>query len=175
VIPLFLGLTIANLLALAVAAGVGLAAAGGAQMVSLHRLAGSLAALFCVGAHCVILTYFIATGKWIQHALSVKKLDPTLSATTRRPRAQAFAAAIAAVSIVALTAFFGAAVDNGLAPKFWHFLLALTAWVVNLMAAGVEYQAIRRNAAIIDQILAASMAAQKPGNEGSGNAQFRGG
>ena len=73
-IVLFLGLTLANFACLITVAILGYA--GGAT--SWHRLAGALAAMVCCGVHCVVFTYFIATGKWIEHAILVKGLDPKI-------------------------------------------------------------------------------------------------
>jgi hypothetical protein len=78
-IPLFLGLTAFNLLALSVATTLGYGVSFGRNWASYHQLAGALAAIACCGVHCVVFTYFIATAKWIQHAVTVKKLDPALA------------------------------------------------------------------------------------------------
>src|SRR5437588_3816391 len=32
----------------------------------------ALAAILCVAVHCIVATYFMATAKWAQHAVSVK-------------------------------------------------------------------------------------------------------
>jgi hypothetical protein len=154
-IPLFLGLTLANVTALLATIALGYAgtAATGA-LRSWHMLAGTMAALLCIAVHCVVFTYFIATAKWIQHAVSVKGLDAAYSAPTRSFKAQAFPAALGAMAVVFLTAIFGAATDNQMVSATWHHLLALTAFAVNLAAAAIEYNAISHNGRLIDQILA---------------------
>ena len=153
-ISLFLGLTLANLTALLATIGLGYAgSAGSAELRSWHMLAGILAVLLCIAVHCVVFTYFIATAKWIQHAVTIKHLDEQFTHPTRSFKAQAFPAALTAILAVFITAIFGAATDNHVVSVTWHHLLALTAFAVNLGAAAVEYQAIRRNGDLIDRLL----------------------
>src|SRR3954453_1392181 len=83
-IPLFLGLTAVNLLCLALASVLGFTRPG-----SAHILAGAVAAMVCVGVHCVVFTYFIATAKWAQHAVLTRKLDAQLIPPTRSFKMQA--------------------------------------------------------------------------------------
>lgn len=155
-IPLFLGITAVNLLCLAVSAALGYMSLRGvtADAKSWHILAGALAAIVCCGVHCVVFTYFIATAKWVQHALAVKRLDPALAAPTRSFKMQAFPAALAAMTVVFVTAIAGAARDNYGIPRFWHHGLAILALAVNIVVAAIEYRAIARNGRLIDQILA---------------------
>ena len=153
-IPLFIGLTAANLLALAAAAALGYAVQAGHPLSPWHILVGALAALCCCAVHCVVFTYFAATAKWVRHAISVKRLDPELAAPTRSFKAQAFPAAVLAMAVVFATAVLGAAADNyhGRWPGL-HHALALLSVAVNAAVAFVEYRAIERNGRLIDQVL----------------------
>jgi hypothetical protein len=153
-ISLFIGLTGFNLLCLAVTASLGYAVMlAGTRYAGYHQLAGSLSTVACCAVHCVVFTYFIATAKWIQHAIDVKRLDLALAAPTRSFRAQAFPSAIAAMLIVFITAIVGVAtISYGIRP-IWHHGLAWASLVVNVLVAAVEYRAIARNGALIDTIL----------------------
>src|SRR6476469_468297 len=111
-IPLFVGLTLVNLIGLGTAAGLGYAAKAGYPVGSWHVLAGALAALVCCAVHCVVFTYFAATAKWVQHAINVKRLDPLLAAPTRSFKAQAFPAALLAMALTFVAAVCGAGADN---------------------------------------------------------------
>jgi hypothetical protein len=154
-IPLFLGLTLVNLLCLGTATALGyMSLANAGESKSMHILAGALGTMVCVGVHCVVFTYFIATAKWIQHAVLVKKLDASLVKPTRSFKIQAFPAALAAMAIVFATAILGAARDNYGIPRIWHHAFALAALLVNVVVAAIEYRAIARNARLIDSILA---------------------
>lgn len=156
-IRLFLGLTVVNLTALLIAASLGYLHAWGRTAAGVggeHVLAGAIALVICVAVHCVVFTYFIATAKWAQHAITVKALDPAMAEPTRSFKALAFPAALAAMGAVFIAAIFGVALDAkyDISPT-WHHLLALASLIVNAWAALVEYTAIRRNAQLIDQIL----------------------
>ncbi len=153
-IPLFLGLTIANLTALLITIALGyfsIAAPG--SLRTLHMVAGFLTALLSVTVHCTVFTYFMATSKWVQHAVTVKGLDAAYVAPTRSFKAQAYPAALGAMFVVFLTAIFGAAVDNQMLRSGWHHAMALTSVGINLLAAVTEYGAISRNGKLIDQLL----------------------
>lgn len=152
-ITLFLGLTLANLAGLVTAIVFGYLAASNASLRQWHTLVGALATILCVAVHCVVFTYFIATAKWVQHAISLKQLDPTLASPTRSFKAQAFPWALGAIFTVFFTAIFGAAADNHLLQPLWHHFTALFMLAVNLFAAVGEYAAIRKNGQLIDRVL----------------------
>jgi hypothetical protein len=151
-IPLFLGLSIVNLLCLGVAMALGYWAPPDRR--DLHILAGALAAMVCIGVHCVVFTYFIATAKWVQHAIAVKHLDASLAEPTRSFKMQAFPAALLAMASVFAAAVLGAARDNYGIPKWWHHAMAVAAVAINAIVTVVEYRAIARNARLIDTVLA---------------------
>ena len=102
----------------------------------------------------MVFTYFIATGKWIEHAILVKQLDPKIALPTRTFKAAAFPAALGSMTLAITTAIIGAAVDNQYLSPAWHHVLAMLLLVGNLGAAFVEYRAIRDNGVLIDTILA---------------------
>lgn len=153
-LPLFLALTLVNLLCLGVttALGYGSVRAGGENR-QMHILAGALSTLVSCGVHCIVFTYFIATAKWIQHAVMVKRLDNRLVSPTRSFRKQAFPAALLAMAAVIAAAFLGAARDNGLVTRGWHHAFGIAALAINLVVAVFEFRAIRSNSHLIDRIL----------------------
>ena len=151
-IPLFVGLSLVNLLCLGVTMALGYWAP--ATQRHLHILAGALTTIVCCGVHCVVFTYFIATAKWVQHAVAVKRLDPALTTPTRSFKRQAFPAALLAMASVFLAAVLGAARDNYATPLIWHHATAIFAVLVNLAVSAVEYRAIARNGRLIDIVLA---------------------
>jgi hypothetical protein len=146
---LFLGLMLANFICL-----IATAAVGYAGLTSWHRLFGALSAIVCCGVHCVVFTYFIATGKWIAHAILVKRLEPAVAEPTRPLRRAAFAAALGVITLAITTAIVGAAVDNQYLAPAWHHMLAMVLLAGNVIAAVVEYRSIRDNGVVIDGILA---------------------
>ena len=151
-IPLFVGLSLVNLLCLGVTMALGYWTPPASR--GLHILAGALATLVCCGVHCVVFTYFIATAKWLQHAIAVKGLNPALATPTRSFRNQAFPAALLAMASMFGAAVLGAAADNYAIRPAWHHLTAIVALAINAGVAMVEYCAIARNGRLIDKVLA---------------------
>ncbi|MGB7158338.1 MAG: hypothetical protein WBD40_09755 [Tepidisphaeraceae bacterium] len=152
-LSLFLALTAFNLLCLLLTAALGYAY-GGSEVTQWHALAGVVATITCVAVHCVVFTYFIATAKWVRHAVTVKNLDPSLAAPTRSFKLQAFPAALLAMGVVFVAALLGAArASYGTSPA-WHHAAAWVAVAVNLLVAVIEYRAIARNGRLIDDVLA---------------------
>lgn len=161
-IPLFIGLTLVNLVCLVVTASIGFGGMTDHTVKSWHLLAGVMATLTCIAVHCIVFTYFIATSKWVQHAIAVKRLDPDLAKPTRSFRAQAFPAALLAMASVFATAVLGAATDNYSMPLHFHRIMAFTALTINAGVAFVEFGAIARNGRLIDDILEKAKSADTP-------------
>ena len=152
-LSLFLALTGFNLLCLVLTAALGYAY-GGSEVTQWHALAGVVATITCCAVHCVVFTYFIATAKWVQHAVTVKQLDPSLAAPTRSFKLQAFPAALLAMAAVFAAALAGAARASYGASPTYHHVLAWVAIATNVLVAVTEYRAIARNGRLIDRILA---------------------
>jgi hypothetical protein len=153
-IPLFLGITLVNLIALAATCALGYGVRAGHDLGAYHQLAGVLATLACCATHCIVFTYFMATSKWLQHAISVKQLDPALAEPTRSFKQQAFPAALIAMCITFLAAVSGAITFSYRIAPVWHHSLAIAAFVINALVAFIEYRAIARNGRLIDDVLA---------------------
>jgi len=154
-IPLFLAFSAVNLLGLVATLALGYGVSDGQRhLATYHQLAGIFATIVCCGVHCVVFTYFIATAKWVQHAITVKHLDEALAAPTRSFKAHAFPAALLAMASVCAAAFIGAATVGYAIRPIYHHVAALLAVLVNASVAAVEYNAIRRNGRLIDDILA---------------------
>ena len=151
---LFLVATAINLLALIATMILGYGVSNGKAWSAQHQLAGVLSTILCCAVHCIVFTYFIATAKWVQHAVTVKRLDQSLVAPTRSFRAAAFPAALSAMAITCLAAFLGAATFGYQFRPIYHHVIAVLAIAINAIVAFVEYRAIDRNAKLIDQILA---------------------
>jgi hypothetical protein len=160
-IPLFLGLTAFNLLCLGAVTALGYGVSRGQHhdLATWHQLGGALATIVCCAVHCVVFTYFIATSKWLAHAVTVKRLDAALVAPTRSFKAQAFPAALLAMASTCVAAFVGAATFGYALRPAYHHASAVACLLVNAAVAFVEYRAIARNGRLIDQVLAAATAA----------------
>jgi hypothetical protein len=153
-LPLFLALTLFNLLCLSITTALGYGVSWGHAWGPWHQLAGAIATIICCGVHCVVFTYFVATSKWVRHAIVVKNLDPSLIAPTRSFKVRAFPAALIAMAIVFVAAVAGAATFSYRLRPTTHHVLALLSLATNAICAIVEYRAIARNGRLIDTILA---------------------
>jgi hypothetical protein len=153
-IPLFLGLTLANLACLMTTAALGYTRSADPAAAQRHVALGFVSAILCCAVHCVAFTYFIATAKWVRHAVALRSLDPSLLAPTRSFKAQAFPAALASMLAVFIAAVTGAAAENFAVSPAVHHAAALAALAVNVLSAAAELLAIRRNGALIDRVLA---------------------
>ena len=152
-IPLFLGITFVNLIALAATWALGYGVHAGHDLGPYHQLAGVLATLACCATHCIVFTYFMATAKWLRHAITVKQLDPALADPTRSFKQQAFPAALLAMCTTFLAAVSGAITFSYRIAPIWHHSIALIAFATNLLVALIEYRAIARNGQLIDDVL----------------------
>jgi hypothetical protein len=153
-IPLFIGLTAFNLLCLITTTCMGYARSGHGHASTLHLMLGVMTTMACIAVHCIVFTYFIATAKWIQHAVTVKSLPQSLVEPTRSFKMQAFPAALAAMGMVFLTAILGAAADNYAVSSRVHLIAAVATVIVNALVAWREYTAIVKNGKLVDDVLA---------------------
>ncbi len=83
-IPIFLGPTAFNLLYLIPAMCMGYALFGHGHASTPHLMLGeTTTTMACIAVHCMVFTYFVATAKWIQHAVTVKSLPQSLIEPTQ--------------------------------------------------------------------------------------------
>jgi hypothetical protein len=161
-IPLFLGLSAANLLLLAIVFGLGLFAvdpAGKATtMYGYHLVMGFAAGLLTALAHLAVYTYFMATSKWLNAAADKAGLDPAryVSPALARKR-RVLPVALGAIGVTMLAMFAGAAADPTVRP-WWpaevHLATAALAIAANALGALMEYRLIRDQGALMDLALA---------------------
>lgn len=160
-IPLFLGLSVANVAVLCVVFGLGLGAVdaeGGATGPYAQHVAMGIAAGFlATGTHLATYTYFMATARWLQAATDKAGLDErrfVFPALERKKRA--LKVVMVALSVTMLTMFAGGGADPTAHPWFpggLHLMLAVAAVGVNLIAAWVEFGLIRQQGAVMDEVL----------------------
>lgn len=161
-IPLFLGLSAANVLVLGLAFGFGLFATDATTdapttLYTFHITVGIAAGLMTALAHTTVYTYFMATSKWLQAATDKADLDPTkfvLPALARKNRVLGIV--MVAVATTILTLFAGAASDPTVRP--WlpsgvHLLMGLTAIFVNLFAAVTQFPLVQQQGLLMGHAL----------------------
>ena len=161
-IPLFLGLTAANLLLMAAVFCLGPAAVDAHDaptgLYTLHLTLGFLAALVCALVHVAVYTYFMATCKWLAEAAAKAALEPGgCVAPALRRKTKALACVMAAI-VCMLAAMIGGAGADPTVDRLWpgqvHLVLALIALTANLVAAVIEYGLIADQGKLMDDVLA---------------------
>ncbi len=158
-IPLFLGLTLANLLMLSGAFALGLAArhlGDGADAYAAHLAMGLGAALGTAMTHCVVYTYFMATTKWLEAASDKAGLDrQRFVLQAKAAKSRSFRFVMLAILSTMVTAFGGAATDTVPGwPAHLHITLASVAILTNGLCARAEWLLIRARQALMDEALA---------------------
>jgi len=158
-IPLFLGLTAANLLLLSTIFALGLAVSHGDGSTTMYQhhvtwaVAAGLLATLC---HSVVYTYFMATSKWLAAAADKAGLDAKayITAPSNRKKMALFII-MTPVLVTMLTMCGGAAADTFQRwPAGLHLGLGIATLLVNLGAAVWEFRLIRAQGKTMDQALA---------------------
>lgn len=160
--PLFLGLTIANLLLLAIVFGLGFFAIdtqhGATGVYSYHISLAIAAGMMVLLTHLAFYTYFMATSKWLAAASDKANLPmgryavPAFAAKRR-----AMHVAMTAIVLTMLAMFAGAAADPTVRP-WWpgevHMLAAILAITANVFCAWIEFGMIQSQGRLMDGALA---------------------
>ena len=161
-IPLFLGLTIANLALLCSVFIMGLFVVDHTGevtgMYNWHLPLGIAAGLMVALTHTSVYMYHMATSRWLEAASDKAGVEPRrwVEPALNRKR-KVFFLFIASIVMVMLAMFAGALVDptvNPLWPGEVHMIVALAALAVNVSAAVSEYRHIRAQGRLMDDALA---------------------
>jgi len=157
-LPLFIGLTIANLLLLGVVFALGLLLGYGhaPTWYSYHVLFAIFAGLMVVFVHLIVYTYFMATTKWLGAAVDKANLpvDQYVTPSAQRKR-RAFAVVMTAIVVTMLTMFSGAAADTVRHwPPMIHLISGIATLVANGLCALAEYKLISEQGRLMDSALA---------------------
>lgn len=161
-IPLFLGLTIGNLLLMTAVFLMGLLVVDHTGQVtamhSRHVLLGLGAGLWATLTHVAVYMYHMATARWLQAATDKSgQPEARWAAPALARKRKVFFVMMAAIGATVIAMFAGAAADPLVNP-WWpgevHMMLALFALAANASAAISEYRHIRRQGELMDDALA---------------------
>jgi hypothetical protein len=129
--------------------------------MTLHMLLGSAAALITVLVNSITITYFIGTSRWCKEVCATYRLPSDLADRATRLKRGTFPWALAGILSVIAVVGLGAAADASGAN--WqrsasyvmpHYLAAMLALGVVLVAFWTQINRIAENHAVIDEILA---------------------
>src|SRR5436305_39291 len=122
----------------------------------LHFLVGLSAALFTLLVHCLIFTYFLGTGRWVKEVkLAYDLPDAPLPRLTRDLKRRVFPPALFAMLTAIATGAAGAAAQVEVWRWEIHATLATLTLFVNLWAFRLEYDCLRINLGVLDEVLRA--------------------
>lgn len=161
-IPLFLGLSAANMILLAFAFGLGLFATDAAGRPThhypFHVTMGIAAGLMTCLTHLAVYTYFMATSKWLQAATDKANLGLNRFVTpTIGHKGRCLRASLGAIIVTMVTMFAGAASDPVTPQPWWsgrvHLVMALGALGVNMAAATIQFDLVRNQGRLMDEAL----------------------
>ncbi len=120
-----------------------------------HVLLGLLGSLAVLGTHCLVITYFLGTGRLIKEAcLAYGFPDEVWPRQTRDIKRGNTPYAILAMLITIGTTAAGAARQHFDWPAWPHATLAGVTLVVNIIVWAIEYRNMKTNLRILDEVYA---------------------
>jgi len=145
----FIAFAVTDLLLMSAAALSGLRVVGDEWFVEHFSLGltTTLVTLFC---HCVVLAYFMATGKMIRLAVEDAGLDPGLFHRAMRYKMRAYAALMLGILLVLTAAFTGGWVSIEPAREGWHRAAAFICLGMQAIVMSFEYTLIWANGRLMD-------------------------
>lgn len=154
---------------IAVIAGLSLLAAFGSGVASwfqegsttntdlylLHFVLGLTSAITALFVHCLVLTYFLGTGRWVKEVCLAYGLpDADMPRRTRDIKRRNTPRVILAMLLTIAAAAAGAGKQFQVWPGIIHFVLVCATLVFNAYVFFVEYGNMRLNAWILDSVMA---------------------
>lgn len=167
---IFLSLAVVSTLLLLLAMGFGLwiedpAAREAAEqaVVRRHLLLAFGGLIVALMVHGLVLTYFMGTGRWMEETTNSYGLDQKWRRENTSLKYRTLPLMVGSVFLLIIAGAFGAAADPASPVQFegwlgipagtWHFLVAIGAMGIHLIATIMEYFAISRNGELIREVM----------------------
>jgi hypothetical protein len=120
----------------------------------VHFILGLGAALTTLLVHCLQMTYFLGTGRWVKEVCLAYGLpDADLPRKTRDLKRGTTPWAILAMCTTIACAAAGEADRHAVWPAWIHLVLAFLAVLINLHVHRIQYRNIRMNGAILEAVM----------------------
>lgn len=124
----------------------------------LHFLCGVGSLMLAMLVHAIVLTYFMGTGRWIEETTSAYRLGPAARDENVRLKYRTLPGMVGCLTLLIVVGGFGAAADPGAAldlpaAKTIHMVLATLGLLTNLVVSVIEYESIRSNGRLIEEIV----------------------
>ncbi len=128
----------------------------------IHLLIALLTTVATLAVHSIAYTYFLATGKWAAEVVRVYQLPAWINDQAKKNKRKAFRFEFYGMTLVAITAWLGAATDTQGANAtwiavpwwVWHLAIASFSLAFNLGAFVVEYAVIVAQARLLLEVKA---------------------
>ncbi len=129
------------------------------NVVTWHFLTALAAALLVLLVHAVTLTYFMGTGRWLEETCEAYRLGDAARAENIRLKYRAIPGMILCIGLVIATGALGAVADPAANMQLsyassLHLAAAVITVAANLLVSWIEFDAIARNGALVEQIVA---------------------
>ena len=126
----------------------------GAIWRGVHLLFALLTTLATLAVHSIVYTYFLATGKWAKEVVRVYGLPDWINDQAKKNKRKAFRFEFWSMTLIAITAWLGAASDTQRLSPLWHLGVAAATLAYNLGAFAVEYATIVAHARLLLEVKA---------------------
>jgi hypothetical protein len=133
-------------------------------IVERHLLVAFGGLIVALMVHGLVLTYFMGTGRWIEETSTAYGLDEKWRRENTSLKYQTLPLMVGSLFLLIAAGALGAAADPaaaagfqswlGLSSATWHFVVALIALGLHLIATIVEYFALSRNGELIQEVMA---------------------
>jgi hypothetical protein len=122
----------------------------------VHVLFALLTTMATLAVHSIVYTYFLATGKWAKEVVHVYRLPAWINDQAKKNKRKAFRFVMWGMTLVAATAWLGAAAHTRANPSlpYWHLGVAALTIAFNLGAFAVEYAVIMDQARLLMEVKA---------------------
>ena len=162
---ILLALVIGYVIVIAAAAVLGFRAQD-ARSFAVHFGMGLFATLYTCLVYCILLTYFVITGKLVKQAVLNGHLDEVLIRQSQHPKGIIVMLTAVAVAVTLIAAVLGAWANLGgeqdTVRSTYHMLAEMLAIAANLAAFGMCYSLVHRNGRFLEKVLSQVRRDQSP-------------
>ncbi len=125
----------------------------GAIARGMHVLFSLVTVVMLLGIHSIVYTYFVATGKWAKEVVLAYQMPDWINTAATKNKRRAFRFIMGSMTVIAVAAWLGAAVDTrGSAYAIWHLGASAFAVAYNLGAFVVEYTVIVAHVRLLSEL-----------------------
>ena len=162
---ILLALVIGYVIVIAVTAVLGFRVQD-SRSFAAHFGMGLFATLYTCLIYCILLTYFVITGKLVKQAVLNGHLEEVLIKQSQRPKGIIVMLTAVAVSITLIAALLGAWANIGgeqdAARSTYHMIAEMLSVAANLAAFGMCYHLVHRNEPFLEKVLSQVRRDQSP-------------